>query len=89
MGVAYWIFPRILLSDRGRPQVAWAAFGALQTGLGLTIVSLVQVWWPPASQFFAPGVILHAVAVLLFAVHAWPRVRAAIIRAADDNTPAH
>jgi hypothetical protein len=88
MGVAYWIFPRILLSNRGRPQVAWAAFAVLQIGLALTIVSLVQVWWPPASQLLAPGVVLHTVAVLLFVVHAWPRVRAAIIRTEQDGTHA-
>jgi hypothetical protein len=89
MGVAYWIFPRILLSDRGRPHMAWAAFVVLQIGLALTIGSLLQVWWPPASQLFAPGIVLHAAAVLLFVVHAWPRVRGAIIRVSQDETPAH
>jgi hypothetical protein len=88
MGVAYWIFPRILLGDRGRPHIAWAAFVVLQVGLALTIASLLQVWWPPASQLFAPGVILQAVAVMLFIIHAWPRVRATFIRAAHDGTMA-
>jgi hypothetical protein len=85
MGVAYWIFPRILLSERGRPWAAWAAFAVLQIGLALTVLSLLQVWWPPASQLLAPGVALHAVAVLLYVVHLWPRVRAAFIRTAQGE----
>jgi hypothetical protein len=83
MGVAYWIFPRLLLAERGSPRMAWASFGGLQIGLILTLLSLLQVWWPPAAQLFAPGVALQAVAILLFAVHAWPRIRAAFVRAAQ------
>jgi hypothetical protein len=85
MGVAYWIFPRILLSERGRPWAAWAAFGVLQTGLALTVISLFQPWLPAVSQLLAPSVALHALAVLLYVVHLWPRVRATFIRAAQDD----
>ena len=63
-----------------------AAFGILQTGLALTVISLLQVWWPPASQLLATSVALHAMAVLLYIVHLWPRVRATFIRAAQDDT---
>jgi hypothetical protein len=78
IGVAYWILPRISGSNRGRGQWAWGAFFVLQTGLGLAFISLLQIWWPPASQFFAPGIGFQALAIILFVVHAWPRVRAAV-----------
>jgi hypothetical protein len=87
IGVAYWILPRISGSDRGRPRWAWASFFALQTGLGLAILSLLQIGWPPASQLFAPGVCLQALAMILFVVHAWPRVRAAVVQGIDVKLP--
>lgn len=80
MGVAYWIFPRILLADRGRPAFAWAAFVILQMGLGLAFLSLLGVWWTPAMQFLAPGVVLQAIGILIFIIHLWPRVRGAMVR---------
>jgi hypothetical protein len=80
MGVAYWIFPRIELSQRGRTGVAWASFFILQIGLGLAVLSLLQVWWPDAWQLLAPGVMAQTLAVLLFVIHAWPRVKAAFVR---------
>ena len=78
VGVAYWILPRVSGSERGRGRWAWASFFVLQTGLGLAALSMLQIWWPPASQFFAPGVVLQALAIILFVIHAWPRVRSAI-----------
>jgi hypothetical protein len=83
MGVAYWIFPRLRLAERGSPRVAWASFGVLQIGLALTMLSLLQVWWPPMLPALALSVVFHALAIILFAVHAWPRIRAAFIRAAQ------
>lgn len=78
IGVAYWILPRIAGSDRGRIRWAWASFLALQTGLFLAIVSMLEIWWPPAKVAFAPGVLLQATAIPLFIIHAWPRIRAAV-----------
>jgi hypothetical protein len=86
IGVAYWIFPRILLGDRGRPHLAWAAFIMFQTGIALVMLSLLQIWWPPAAQLLAPGIVLQVAAVLLFVGHAWPRVRAAFIRTQSEST---
>jgi heme/copper-type cytochrome/quinol oxidase subunit 1 len=40
MGVAYWIFPRILGADRGRPFWAWTAFFVFQGGILLVVISL-------------------------------------------------
>jgi heme/copper-type cytochrome/quinol oxidase subunit 1 len=87
IGVAYWILPRILGSERGRTRWAWASFGLLQTGLALVIVSLLQMWWPPARSLVGIGAGLHALALLAFAVHAWPRVRAAVVRPSAPAEP--
>ncbi|MCB9452250.1 MAG: hypothetical protein H6672_12480 [Anaerolineaceae bacterium] len=80
LGVAYWIFPRIILTERGRTRWAWASFLAMQAGVGCVLVSLLQIWWGAASGFLGVGVLLQAAAMMLFAVHAWPRIRPAIIR---------
>jgi hypothetical protein len=77
IGVAYWILPRVSGSERGRRRWAWASFGTLQLGLILAGVSMLEMWWSPARIFFAPGVIFQAVAIFLFVVHAWPRIRTA------------
>ena len=77
IGVAFWILPRMAGSDRGRIRWAWASFFALQTGLILATASMLEMWWQPIRVLFAPGVAFQAVAMLLFIVHAWPRVRAA------------
>ena len=84
MGVAYWILPRVKGTDRGRDRWAWASFFALQTGLILIALSLLQMWWSPAAQFFAPGVLFQAVSIGLFVVHAWPRIRSASARLPDE-----
>jgi len=83
MGVAYWILPRVAGSDRGRSKWAWASFWMLQAGLILVALSLMEVWWPPAKAVFPPGVLLQAISVPLFVVHAWPRVRAAVAQGAN------
>jgi hypothetical protein len=80
LGVAYWIFPRLILTVRGRTAWAAASFIVMQSGLVFTCASLLQIWWPEAGNMLAVGVLLQAVAVLLFAIHAWPRVRPAVIR---------
>ncbi len=56
----------------------------MQGGLALTILSLLNLWWEGARVFFAPGVTLQAIAIGLFVVHIWPRVRPAMIRQALD-----
>ncbi|MEO8611498.1 MAG: hypothetical protein ABI690_26605 [Chloroflexota bacterium] len=87
IGVAYWILPRVAGSDRGRRCWAWAAFFVLQAGLGLAVLSLLQMWWPFASQFFAPGVVFQALAMMLFVVHAWPRIRSAAAQGVGLKLP--
>lgn len=85
LGVAYWILPRILAGDRGRIRWAWASFFCLQAGLVLTVLSLAQIIWPDAQYALAPGAALQALAILLFAVHAWPRIRPTLIRAQQES----
>ena len=85
LGVAYWILPRIQLSDRGRPYWAWASFILLQLGLFITLLTALNQWLPVLQSLFAPAVILQGVGVLLFAIHAWPRIRPAMVRAASSS----
>ncbi len=82
LGVAYWILPRIYVADRGRPGWAWASFIVSQTGIGLNLLSLLRLWIPETGNLFGLAIIWQAVGVVLFAVHAWPRIRAAVVRGA-------
>lgn len=84
IGVAYWILPRISVGERGRRGLAWSAFILFQIGLGLTLISGVEPWWPLAGTLFAPSLILQLTAIVLFAVHAWPRIRPAMVRATQS-----
>jgi uncharacterized membrane-anchored protein len=83
LGVMYWILPRIHLGDRGRPAWAWAGFVCLQIGLVLALLSGASLWITEAANLFAPAIVLQAVGIVLFAVHAWPRIRPAIVRGAQ------
>jgi cbb3-type cytochrome oxidase subunit 1 len=64
-GVAYWILPRFREGrERGREELAWAAFALLNLG-----VLLVGAGWP------APGRGAEAIAAVAYAAQAWPRVK--------------
>lgn len=70
LGVAYWILPRFG-SERPRPYLAVLAYALLNGALVIgAVVSLFPVRWP--------GILVAALellALLTFALHAWPRVR--------------
>jgi hypothetical protein len=70
LGVAYWILPRFG-SVRPRPYLAALAYGLLNAAVVITLAaSLLPVPWP--------GILvstLQLLAILAFALHAWPRVR--------------
>lgn len=71
MAVAYWIIPR-LHGDRPRSELALGAFvlincGAWTAGLGPAFGA------PPALAL--AGHLAKAAAAVLFAIHAWPRLR--------------
>ncbi len=82
LGVAYWILPRIQSHERGRRSWAWAGFTVLQIGLALTLLTALTVWLPAIQALFAPAVILQLIGVILFAIHAWPRIRPTFVQTA-------
>ena len=86
LGVGYWILPRVNVAERGRRGWAWASFVVSQTGIGLVLLSMLRLWIPAMVGLFPLAVIWQATGVLLFAIHAWPRIHAAIVRAAAEGT---
>lgn len=73
MGVGFWMLPRFIHgAARGDERLVWLAYLVLNAGV-LTVV--LGAW------LGAPGVILllgrsgELLAALLFALHAWPRVK--------------
>lgn len=72
-GVAYWILPRFGRGPRrGEVRLAWAALVLIN--LGILAVGLAGFF--PGWSWLAPaGRIAEGLAVLAFALHAWPRVK--------------
>ena len=72
MGVAFWILPRFGLSGRGNETLVWLAYGLINVGVlavglgGALAASLVIV---------LAGRVAELASVVLFAIHAWPRVK--------------
>jgi hypothetical protein len=76
LGVAYWILPRFKAgAPRGAAWPAWAAFALLNAGIALVCVA---PWLPvgASADWQLTGRIAEIGAAALFALHAWPRVRA-------------
>ncbi len=74
-GVAHWMFPRASAErPRGDVRLAWAGWGMLNTGLLLRFGSegLLGAQFPAALLLSA---LLQLLAVWLWVVHLWPRVR--------------
>ena len=72
LGVAFWILPR----NRGRrpnENLAWLAFVSLNAGI--LCAGLGTLLRAPIAILLA-GRMAEGVAVIAFAAHAWPRVRA-------------
>jgi len=72
-GVAYWILPRRPGSDRGGERLAWSAL--LLLNLGIWSVGVGALFDAPAGVLVA-GRSAELLAAMVFATHAWPRVRA-------------
>jgi hypothetical protein len=83
MGMAFWILPRIREAGRGRVLLAWASFALLNVGLVAGAgLAWLQYWFPGltiSAQAFPIGVLLQALALIVFAIYAWPRVLPVII----------
>ena len=71
MGVAYWILPR-WNSDRCNVRLVAAAFVLINLGVALAGMS---GWLPASSAALIAGRTAEVLAVLAFALHAWPRVK--------------
>ncbi len=73
IGVAFWMLPRFNTPPaRGNELLVWIAFVLLNAGLILVCAEtfLVQFRWLGLS-----GRLLEALAVILFVIHLWPRIR--------------
>lgn len=74
VGMAVWILPRFQEPPKyGRIRLAWAGFILFNTGIGLVIAG----GWisGPSHPLALAGHIVEALAVALFAVFLWPRVK--------------
>ncbi len=79
MGVAYWIMPRTVSANavtRPREWLAWASYVSLN--LSLTLFTLAALLPRGPSVLRVVPSALLAAAVILYAGHLWPRVRAVV-----------
>ena len=72
LGVAFWILPRFSGGSRGNVRLAAWAVMALNVGVMLVAA---QSAWPEVKILPLGGRAAEASAALLFALHAWKRVR--------------
>lgn len=70
LGVAFWILPRFR-TERGNVRLAWLAYGLLNAGIWLVTL---DPWLGDLSLALA-GRSAEALAVVAFALHAWPRIK--------------
>jgi hypothetical protein len=77
MGVAFWILPRFAFAPkRGNVKLAWLAFGLLNAGIWLVVLDPLfnpQLNLPVSFL----GRVMEVLSAGSFAIHAWPRVKAA------------
>jgi hypothetical protein len=77
MGVAFWILPRFASPPkRGNEKIAWLAFVLLNAGIWLVVLDSFVIFQLGLPVFLA-GRVLEALSAGAFALHAWPRVKAA------------
>jgi hypothetical protein len=76
LGVAYWILPRFQTARRRSP-LAWCAWIALN--LGVWLVALAPFTIGLGDSLRLAGRLAEAIAVLAFALHAWPRIKPAAV----------
>jgi cbb3-type cytochrome oxidase subunit 1 len=77
MGVAFWILPRFSRPPkRGNEVLARLAFVLLNAGIWLVVFDSLFGLQANIPLLF-PGRVLEILSAAAFAVHAWPRVKAA------------
>lgn len=74
MGVAFWILPRFS-NPPVRGNVITAIFAYFILNFGIVIIFMVNLFRLNETLELI-GRISEAIAVILFVIHAWPRVRA-------------
>jgi cbb3-type cytochrome oxidase subunit 1 len=74
MGMGFWILPRFSKPPlRGNEKLAWGAFFSINAGiavLALPLLGLTNAWLDLLGR------VMEVTGVILFAAHAWPRVKA-------------
>lgn len=91
MGTAFWILPRFATTQRyaqghmksrfGNVRLAWLAYILVNVGVVLAVGGALF----NAAGWVAVGRICELLAVLSFAVHAWPRVRPIVIQSTSSD----
>ncbi len=72
LGIAFWALPRYLRPPkRGDERPVWGVWIAMNSGI---LLILLDTWFHLPGGY-ETGTGLQVVAVLLFAFHAWPRVK--------------
>jgi len=71
MGVAFWILPRDA-GSRGNVQLVWTAYVLLNTGV---LLAGSAHWLSFSGVPLIVGRSAELVAISLFAINAWPRIR--------------
>lgn len=73
IGVAFWMLPRLNTAPiRGNESVVQVSFFCLNWGI---LCVCLQAFSDKTFALGIMGRILEFIAILLFAVHAWPRIR--------------
>jgi hypothetical protein len=73
IGVAFWMLPRFNREPvRGKEWLVWGAFIGLNAGILLVCAESI---WTEISIAGTIGRIFEFTAIVLFAIHAWPRIR--------------
>jgi hypothetical protein len=81
MGIAFWILPRFTGRERyGNSALGWWSFGVLNSGIVLTISGA----WITLDLLLLAGHLFTLVAVCLFVVLLWPRVKPLSVFAASQ-----
>ena len=74
MGIAFWILPRFSHEPRyGNQRLGWLAYALIN--IGVLCAGLGQ-WLNAPALVILLGRAAELLAVVCFALHAWPRVRA-------------
>jgi len=73
MGVAFWMLPRFSKQPvRGNEIPVWASFILLNGGI---LLIAIESFLPAIVLLGIAGRVMEFFAVVLFAIHAWPRIR--------------